>query len=86
MVEGSSGRRLPKKSELLVEFVDTLPPKYSGLARCYFGIETYKLNEREIAKVFKISEDEVARGLVLVRGWLERVDLYDAAQLFHQGA
>lgn len=85
MVEGSSGRRLPERGELLIEFVSTLPPKYSGIARCYYGIETYKLSEKEIAKVFKISEDEVIEDLVAVRGWLERVDLHRAADNFHLG-
>jgi hypothetical protein len=85
MLKGSSGRRLPERGALLVEFVDTLPPKYSGLARCYYGIDTYKLSEKEIAKVFKISEAEVIEELVVVRGWLERVDLHRTAETFHQG-
>lgn len=85
MIEGSSGRRLPERGGLLIEFVDTLPPRYSGIARCYFGIETYRLSEREIAKVFKISEDEVVEDLVAVRRWLERVDLHGTAEAFQQG-
>jgi hypothetical protein len=89
MSEQSSGRRyqVTDPRVLLVNFIDTLPPREAEIAKLHYGIGGPAFTEAQIAQMFKMTSETTSKTLANIQRWLSRVDLMWVAQSFqHQSA
>ncbi len=65
----------------LETFLNSLSERERGIVKCRFGLETYKFEPEEIARIFKTSVESIEREIEIVEQKLREARLLDWAKL-----